>query len=568
MGCLAPDEAGCVSTAKALIAGGQLIWDSLERHDGSTSMRSCSTFAAFSLCCLDCGTESSAGHHRCSATHWRESWEQVEERGGAPYWQDCFPERALWLRRSVVTASGRSLAASERLASDLMILDRPTSIHGRTGNQRLVLLVACMGSLAVGVLTVLSLSLVVAIGLVWILGGLAYVIVGRLATEASQRRFLQLIFAAALALRLSVSVFTYYALPYGYLAPDERGYFTYGAQIVGSGAPLADALLGEGWLYFNAMVVAVFGPNSELLPRLWNAIIGSLVPVLCYLLATKVGATARAARLAAALTCCFPSLVLWSSLNVKDGDTYVLILWALLIGLDLQKQLRVRDLVLLVAILVVIFSLREYLVLPLMASIVLAQLVARRHILAKAWVLGIVLALLVPLFLWLPGLSDWLLRVTSIDTLSSTRLGFAYGAQSAFIPGLEAHSPIELLGFLPTGLLYFLLGPFPWSQGSTLQLITAPEMLLYYVLLPFIVAGVWRSLAMRPMQSLPVVAFLGITVVGYALTVANFGTVYRLRGQILIGMLSFAAIGLASTLGGSFKSRRSTAPPTAHQTAA
>jgi hypothetical protein len=434
-----------------------------------------------------------------------------------------------------------------------MNLAHLASIPGRAVDQRLLLFVAAgIGSLAAGVLTALNLRLVVTIGLVLLLSGLAYAIVGRLVIDASQRRFLHLIFGAALALRLGVAVFTYYALPFGYLAPDERGYFTFGAQIVDSGAPLSDALRGDGWLYFNAMIVAVFGPNSELLPRLWNAIIGSFVPVLSYLLAKEIGASATAARLGAVLVCCYPSLILWSSLNLKDGDAYVLILCTLLVAVDLQKQVRVRVLVLLMAILVVMFSLRGYLVLPLTASIVLAQLVARRRILPKAWTLGIVIALLIPLFLWLPGLSDWLFRAMTVDTLSSTRLGFANGAHSAFIPGLDAHSTIELLKFLPTGLLYFLLGPFSWTQASALQFIALPEMLLYYALLPFVAAGVWQGLAIRPRQSLPMVAFLGITVVGYGLTVANFGTVYRLRGQILIVLLIFAGIGLTSTFGRRF----------------
>lgn len=380
--------------------------------------------------------------------------------------------------------------------------------------------------------------------------GLLYWVIARCgAPEASERRFLCQIFLLALALRFAVATITYLLLPYGFFAPDEAGYTFYGAELASSGlGSPADVIESvHGWLYVNAVFIHFLGSEAGLLIRLLNTPLGALLPVLSYKLATQIGGSLTAARLAAGLTAAFPSLVLWSSLNLKDAAIHVLILGTLLLGLQLQKRFRVQHVFLIVLLLAMTSVLRPYLLLPLIIGVLVAQLVARRQVFANLFaVVGVAALLVVPLALWLPGLVNWYLHAANLESVQTVRVGFASGAGSSFLGSPAIRTPLDLLRFLPSGLLHFFLGPFPWSSAGTLHGLTEIEMLMYYLLLPFCVVGIRRALVRRASAALPVLAFMGVLALGYAAALANFGTVFRLRGQLLVLMLCFAALGLSS----------------------
>lgn len=380
-------------------------------------------------------------------------------------------------------------------------------------------------------------------------GLLYWVIARRGAPEASERRFLCQIFLLALALRFAVATITYLTLPYGFFAPDEAGYSRYGAELASSGlANPADVIQSvHGWLYVNAVFIHFLGSEAGLLIRLLDSALGAILPVLSYRLATQIGGSPPAARLAAGLTAVFPSLVLWSSLNLKDAATHVLILGTLLLGLQLQKRFRVRQVLLIVLLLAMTSVLRPYLLLPLIVGVLVAQVVARRQVFSNLFaVVGVAALLIAPLALWLPGLVNWYLHAASVESVQTVRVGFASGTGSAFLGSPGIRTTPDLLRFLPSGLLYFFLGPFPWSSTGTLHGLTEIEMVIYYLLLPFCALGIRRALVRRVSTALPVLAFMGILALGYAAALANFGTVFRLRGQLLVIMLCFAAVGLSS----------------------
>src|SRR5579872_2906115 len=124
------------------------------------------------------------------------------------------------------------------------------------------------------------------------------------ALERPEAVFLQRVFVVSIAVRVALAVGTYHLLPYGDLAPDEAGYMSSAKQIVGAGVVnLGQVLNGEGWQYFNALLFYVFG-DQPLLPRLWNSVVGSAIPILVYAIARRLGAGAGA-RWSAALAAVF-----------------------------------------------------------------------------------------------------------------------------------------------------------------------------------------------------------------------------------------------------------------------
>jgi hypothetical protein len=369
------------------------------------------------------------------------------------------------------------------------------------------------------------------------------------ASLTGDRGFLLKIFLLAILVRVTVATVTYHLLPYGFFAPDEIGYTGLGSNLAASGLPNPIEVVrsARGWYYFNAILIQFFGQDSQLLARLWNCGVGALVPVLCYRLTASFGGPA-AARVAAVLTALFPSLVLWSSLNLKDTDTHVLILAIMILSLRMQRGWRLRYLLLMAPILLALASLRQYLLIPLLAAVLVAQMVVRRDVFANLFVVVIVAALLVvPLTLTLPDLSEWSPRVTNVKDVNTLRAGFASGAASAYLNDSSFSSSAEVILFLPLGLMYFFLGPFPWSPGGLLQQIATPEMFLYYALLPFVLFGLRKGLKSHLGRVLPLITFGGIVAVSYSLALTNFGTLFRFRDQLLLLLLCFAGWGLAST---------------------
>ena len=76
----------------------------------------------------------------------------------------------------------------------------------------------------------------------------------------------------------------------------------------------------------------------------------------------------------------------------------------------------------------------------------------------------------------------------SLESLDRARRELAFGA-SAYQADADISTPVTALSFLPVGLGYFLLAPAPWQVWNTRQLLTLPEMLAWYALLPQVVSG-------------------------------------------------------------------------------
>ncbi len=115
---------------------------------------------------------------------------------------------------------------------------------------------------------------------------------------------------------------------------------------------------------------------------------------------------------------------------------------------------------------------------------------------------------------------------------------------SRFAPTADISTPGKAIAFLPVGLAFFLLAPFPWTISNLRQAITLPEMLFFYSLIPSIVRGVAHLIRHRLTKSLMVLLITAGLTLGYALGEANAGTAYRHRAQILAFYLIFAAVGV------------------------
>ncbi len=169
-----------------------------------------------------------------------------------------------------------------------------------------------------------------------------------------------------------------------------------------------DEYLMGTWVYLEAALFYLFGPRV-LLPLFFNAAFATLLALPVFD-ATRRLFGRQAAFLAAVLATLWPSLVLWSSLNLKDALALLLIavvLWALL---RFQLERRWLFLVLTFAPLLLMESLRRYLFVGL--SLVIP---------ASVW--------LMPELTWRPRLA-WgtLASAVSLALVVSTQAGISLGS--------------------------------------------------------------------------------------------------------------------------------------------
>ena len=354
----------------------------------------------------------------------------------------------------------------------------------------------------------------------------------------------------ALVVRILVAIVLHAFSTDNLFAPDQQTYDAFSAWLARywSGDTLIYPwkLLERGpkaYYYIVASLYFVFGA-FPIVPKLLNAVVGTISVRLAYDVALGMAGSRAIALRTAAYTAFFPSLVLWSALNIRDCWVVLLILLICREAMALQDGLRVAPLLLLAAAVLVVMQFREYIFLAVAAPAVVSFLVRNRAHVARNVVLGMLLAG-VAIYADRAHDSDRRFQTLDLESMQELRQGAAVGG-SRFEPAADISTPGKALMFLPKGLAFFLLAPFPWTVTNLRQLLTLPEMLFFYSLLPAMVRGIAVLVRRHLSRSLMVLLITGGLSFGYSLAEANAGMAYRHRAQVLVFYLAFAAVGVES----------------------
>jgi 4-amino-4-deoxy-L-arabinose transferase-like glycosyltransferase len=351
----------------------------------------------------------------------------------------------------------------------------------------------------------------------------------------------------AFLLRAALAITLHFAGLSVWFAPDEQTY-------AGEGQRLAaywqgDSLLAPfeattrqatAYFYLNALSLTVFG--SVLPLKLINALVGALACRVAYLLAGNLF-NSMVARRTALFVAFLPSLILWSSLNIRDVWLVYLILLISWKSRQLVTGYTHRALLTLITAIVAVTLFRQYLFFVVTLPIALSLLLGKRGQFGRRFVLALVLGLVVVVLMG-RGATREASRVMDLETLSRVRQGMTFAAGSAFDQGVDISTPGKALAYLPTGLLYFLFSPFPWQITSPLKILSVPEVLFIYWLTPSILRGIRHALRSRFRETVQVMMLTAFMTVSYALGSGNVGTLYRHRAQAISFYLLFAAVGL------------------------
>ncbi len=363
----------------------------------------------------------------------------------------------------------------------------------------------------------------------------------------SDAHFLWFVFLAGALLRVALALTLRFTGFNNVIAPDEYTFHDHGtwfAMWLEGEAPTPFAYRFQehsqvGYFAVVGVLYGVFGP-IQIVPVLVNCIVGALCARPAFAIAARMGGR-PAARTAALLVTFFPSLVLWSSLLVREAFVLFAILWSARLAQSLLQRFRPATLLGLFACLAGLATLRAYVFLVLVGAILLAYLMAAIRSPARALATGLVCGAGILMLVKGAGLAQDFLAEASLQNLALRRQYNALGGPGGI--GLEGHdlsTPMGALTYLPIGLSYFLLAPFPWESGGR-QMFALPEVLVWYVCIPFVVTGTIYALRHRRRAALvPLLMALLLTIL-YALVEGNVGIIFRHRAQGLGTPLRCAA---------------------------
>jgi hypothetical protein len=389
-----------------------------------------------------------------------------------------------------------------------------------------------------------------------------------LVKEPVERRFLCRMLMLTVVLRFSMCIF------FDYIGPEKVPGLKADANTVehwGESAATdwrmgtrrfelpADLAHLHDWAIFNrsAVLFYVFGP-SPLLPEVMNVALSASCALAGYVIARR-WLDASAGRIAALLIAFWPSLMVWSTQNLKDPIEMAALCWSVCGLLLLRDRFAVPPLLMLVLAWGLGFLFRPYMGLMIIGGELAAiGLVAVRSktFLAGALAMALTAVTGAGAIVATKREVDRLYgeQTTDISTMESKRRTFYEGAtedrargrgHSEYIIELRADSDTQAVLQLPLRVPLFLFSPIPVRFGSLLMMGTYPEMLFWYWLMPKLIVGfrwtgrrLWREMVF-------VVSSLAPILIAFSLSTSISGEAIRYRDVFLPLLLLFAAVGWA-----------------------
>jgi len=372
------------------------------------------------------------------------------------------------------------------------------------------------------------------------------------------RRFLLRLFVSALLVRVLLGTLIYGFRLQEFFGGDALTYDFFGNALVKvwegnksfQGAidifSAGGAASGWGMLYMVASIYKIIGQNM-LAVQYVNAILGAATVPIAYSISMEIFPNKRAARTCALLVAFFPSLVLWSSQGLKDGPIVFLLTLSMLATLKLGNRFSLKYLLALALALCGLLTLRFYVFYIVVLAITAAFILGRRRLTAQSFARQLIIMTVIGMALAYFGVSRYATQqfdaYGSFRQLQLMRMDASQSAISGFGQDADVSTPAGAISAIPLGLSYLILAPFPWQLASLRQIITLPEMLVWWSSLPLLVLGLWFTIKYKLREIAPILIFTTLLTLTYSVLQGNVGTAYRQRAQLLVFYFVFIAVG-------------------------
>lgn len=367
--------------------------------------------------------------------------------------------------------------------------------------------------------------------------------------EPAEQQWLKRLLIVAVTLRFAAA--TAFALfPFLRLFhEDASGYEGIGLDLAagwaGHGPPVR---LGRtqnfGFYYVSGAIYYLFGAFKVNVSYV-NAIIGALTVMMVYRLTRRLFHR-LVARQAAVLVAYFPSMILWSSIALKDALMSLLIVLCLHSCVRLKERFGFWPVVGLLLTPLAMQTVRFYMFYFITFAVLTSLLIDR----GLGLVTGIYKQLLIGgaavALLAVVGLTGGIVQGTeflNFEKASTFRHGMAATANSGFDHHADVSTPLKALLYLPIGMASLLFSPFPWQFTTLRSLFAAPETFVWWLMLPSLVRGIAFAVRKRFAQTSPLLIFSLVLTCGYSLVQGNVGAAFRQRAQIFTLLFIFAALG-------------------------
>ena len=302
------------------------------------------------------------------------------------------------------------------------------------------------------------------------------------------------------------------------------------------------------YLYIVAFFYYLFG-FSPISVTFTNCIFSVSTGVVYYFVAKEIS-NDKSARVAAIIITFFPSLMIWSISNLKDA---LFIFLTGIIFLAFMKVIRTDKIgywaLLLAAIFISILIRPKFIILE--AGIVLWACALYFYLKKKLRSKYILLIFICGAAVW-PILSHGLVFIKNalVDYHRGVAFteGFRYRIYDDWLYkiGLRGSivSGLDMLKAFFRGWAHFFLEPFPWKMCSVLSLASFPQMIIWYMMLPFGIAGIFIQMKRDKKMALAFLAFFLSIGTILAMTGGNIGTDLRIRDMLSPLIIVFSSIGL------------------------
>jgi len=288
-----------------------------------------------------------------------------------------------------------------------------------------------------------------------------------------------------------------------------------------------------------AAIMYLCGGPAPLACTAFVALIACGLCAVMYRFARLIGADERAAFRLMTLMAFMPAFMMHTSDMFKDGFNAFLVISCLGLAASNVQRFDMRKLLLLGPLLWALWNVRPYMVFMCAIPLILGLAGLRRAF--PLCVLAILATLLIPILIF-PDMAESAPLVVMQKQLERGQSETVLHANAAGGSGIvfdDGGNPWS--AFLPK-LVYTLLSPFPWTDGSLVLQLAKVETALWYYLLWCAAAGVRRMWGENRRMLLILLLFAVPCTIVYTTTMSNIGLIFRQRIPIVMIVSLLAAV--------------------------
>jgi hypothetical protein len=243
----------------------------------------------------------------------------------------------------------------------------------------------------------------------------------------------------------------------------------------------------------------------------------------------------------------FPQMVFWCCGIYKDPAILLCIALSIYAVQRLRETITFPHVLLYLGATLALIGLRFYIFYMVAFATLGTFLLTQRRGLLSGLMAQVLLGLVFATAMIVGVRSETVAQQTSyfdLDRVQHARAGQIMVGQSQFGAQFDVSTPTGAIAAIPIGLFYILFAPFPWAISGLRQLLTVPEMLYWYSLMPALIRGLRYAMRHHFRDVLPILTFAAILLVAYSVFQSNTGTAYRQRTQVTMFFFVFMGLGI------------------------